>query len=462
MIISVELCAAEGGETVKKQWRQLLLAAVIAGALALLSGCSMPELVFNPEELYSLPELPVKYTELNSRINAVLEGGAEYAAPTSGTNIQPVQLVDLNGDGQEEALAFFRNSADEKPLKIYIFEGSGDSYEQSDLIEASGTSISSIAYNDLNGDGVVELIVGWKAAAELQVLEVYSRKSGSAEPLVRTNYVRYITADLERDGRQELVVLRADEEGGSVADYYRWQSDGTFAGQTSARISVTMAELSQQGRVSVGALQGDLPALFITGVTDTPETITDILTLRNGELSNISLSEQSGLSAEISMFCGLYPSDINDDGLTEVPRPVYTENQTGPGMIAEWFQYGADGTPVSVLRTCHNIADGWFFRMPEAWRDAVRTSRAAGSGETSVVFYVQDTAQPFLRIAAYTGTNRELRAVRGNQFLLSRQPETIYTAELLEANESWEHGATADEIRAGFSLILSEWTTGNN
>ena len=32
----------------------------------------------------------------------------------------------------------------------------------------------------------------------------------------------------------------------------------------------------------------------------TPETITDILTLRNGELSNISLSEQSGLSAEIS------------------------------------------------------------------------------------------------------------------------------------------------------------------
>lgn len=442
-------------------WLLVLLLAAAAG----LSGCSMPEMVFNPEELYSLPELPAKYTELNKQINAVLEGGAEYAAPTSGTNIQPVQLVDLDGDGREEALAFFRNSADEKPLKIYIFAGNDDSYERSELIEASGTSISSIAYNDLNGDGKMELIVGWKAAAELQVLEVYSlygQASGRAETLVRTNYVRYTTADLERDQGQELVVLRADEEGGSVADYYRWQTDGTFAGQASARISVTMAELSQQGRVTSGTLQDGTPALFVTGVTDTAESITDILTLRNGELTNIALSEQSGVSAEISTFCGLYPSDINDDGVTEVPRPVYLENQNGTCAIVDWYRYETDGTSVPVLQTCHNTADGWFLRMPEAWRDAVRSSRAAGSGEASVVFYIQETAQPFLRIAAYTGTNRELRAVRGNQFLLSRQPETIYTAELLEANETWENGVTPDEIRAGFSLILSEWATGNN
>ena len=449
----------------KNLLKHVLLMALFLAAAAGLSGCSMPELVFNPEELYSLPELPAKYTELNQQINAILESGAEYAAPTSGTNIQPVQLVDLDGDGQEEALAFFRNSADEKPLKIYIFAGNDDSYERSDLIEASGTSISSIAYNDLNGDGKVELIVGWKAAAELQVLEVYNlygRTSGGAETLVRTNYVRYITADLEQDQRQELVVLRADEEGGSVADYYRWQRDGTFAGQTSARISVTMAELSQQGRVSVGTLQDETPALFVTGVTDTPEAITDILTLRNGELTNISLSEQSGVSTEITEFCGLYPSDVDDDGLTEVPRSVYLENQSGNCVIVEWYRYQEDGEPEPVLQTCHNTADGWFLRMPEAWRDTIRSSRTVGNGEISVVFYIQETAEPFLRIAAYTGTNRELRAVRGNQFLLSRQPETIYTAELLEANENWEYGVTADEIRAGFSLILAEWTTGNN
>ena len=81
-------------------------------------GCGF---AFSPEDLYSLPSLPTEYTELNNCINQIINSGAEYAAPISGTNIQPVQMKDLDGDGQQEAVAFFRNSADEKPLKICNF-----------------------------------------------------------------------------------------------------------------------------------------------------------------------------------------------------------------------------------------------------------------------------------------------------------------------------------------------------
>ena len=47
--------------------------------------------------------------------------GGEYAAPLTGEMIQSVQLQDLDGDGRQEAIAFFRMSSEEKPLKIYIF-----------------------------------------------------------------------------------------------------------------------------------------------------------------------------------------------------------------------------------------------------------------------------------------------------------------------------------------------------
>ena len=87
----------------KKLW--LLLAALLLTA-ASLTGCTLPRLALNPEELYSLPTLPARYAELNTLLNEILDSGAEYAAPTSGANIQPVQLVDLDGDGQEEAVAF--------------------------------------------------------------------------------------------------------------------------------------------------------------------------------------------------------------------------------------------------------------------------------------------------------------------------------------------------------------------
>ena len=130
----------------------LALAAMLA--IMLLSGCSgLPRFSASPQDLYSLPALPANYTELNSRINEILGSGAEYAAPTAGTNIQSVQMVDLDGDGGEEALAFFRNSGDEKPMKIYVFSARGDTYEQTGLIEGSGTAIYSIDYKDLDGDG---------------------------------------------------------------------------------------------------------------------------------------------------------------------------------------------------------------------------------------------------------------------------------------------------------------------
>ena len=69
---------------------------------------------------------------------------------------------------------------------------------------------------------------------------------------------------------------------------------------------------------------------------------------------------------------------------------------------------------------------------------------------------------PFLRIAAVTGSGRETRAVRGGRFTLGRKAETIYAAELLEANETWKYGIREDDVRAAFSLIATEWAEGDN
>ena len=451
----------------KRIWRYLELTLTVAFAVMLLSGCGELKLSFSPQDLYCLPALPAKYTELNSRINEILNSGAEYAAPTSGANIQSVQLVDLNGDGREEALAFFRNSGDEKPMKIYIFGARGDTYEQIDLIEGSGTAIYSIDYQDLDGDGQKEIAVGWKAATELQVLEVYALGDNSAEMLLRTNYVRYTIQDMNRDQRQELIVLQSDEEGG-IADYYGWQENGGLAGLSSARLSVTMAELIQQGKMTKGCLRDGVPAVFVTGVTELSGAVTDVLALRNGELSNIALSEQTGISKLVYPFFGLYPTDINNDGLTEVPTPVKLPELTdddAPVQRIDWLSYDEAGSGEVALRTYHCVEDGWYFQLPEDWTDRIYITRFSSQDEASVTFSTRGEGSepaPFLRITAITGTSREIKAVRGSRFLLSRQPKTLYAAELLEGNNAWQYGMSADEVRAAFSLIQTEWIAGEN
>ena len=448
---------------------RLCLLMLMIWLLTLPTGCAMPKLTLDPEDLYSLPTLPAKYTELNKQLNGILAEGAEYAAPASGANIQPVQLVDLNGDGREEAVAFFRNGRDEKPLKIYIFTAHEDTYRLKELIEGTGTGFYSIAYEDLDQDGRMELLVGWKATVEHQVLEVYALRSGGAEALVQADYVKYTTMDLDQDGRKELVLLHANEEGEGVAEYYGWQEDGSLANQSSARISATMAELNQQGRVTRGVLQEGVPALFVTGVTDTARAITDILAVRSGELTNIVLSEVSGVSSEIAPYRSLYPVDLNGDGYTEVSRPLeadpLAEEELSFGRM-DWYQYDSGGRGSVVLRTCHDLEDGWYLRLPDPWAERVWISRSVNPDEATVIFHILKEngaePEPFLRITAITGSSRENRAVRGGRFLLSRQDQTIYTAELLDANETWKYGVTPDEVREAFSLITAEWSAGDS
>ncbi|MBD9195971.1 MAG: VCBS repeat-containing protein [Clostridiales bacterium] len=470
--ILVSICVLKGGGTVRRKRRIMsgLLALCIALSVLPLSACTAPKLTLDPEELYALPELPERYTALNKQLSAIQESGAEYAAPVSGSNIQPVQMVDLDGDGREEALAFFRQSDGEKPLKIYVFTDNGDSYAQTAVIEGSGLAVYSIAYSDMNGDGRMEIIVGWRVSMELQALAVYALEPDGARELMRTNYVKYAVADLNSDGTQEMTVFRADQDGVGAADCYVWKN-GTLALGSTIRVSMTMAELSQQGKVTVGTLRSGEPALFVTGVADGARAITDVLLLRNSELSNSVLSLTTGVSRESSRFRSLYPMDINGDGITEIPRTVPLspgEQETDVSQRVDWISYDAAGTASRVLSTYHAMEDGWYLQLPEGWAESILVGRSASTDETSVTFYMESDAEDdqgyaaLLRITALSGSNRERLAVRTGRFILGRNDGVIYVGELLKGNEEWDHSVTEDEVRNAFSLIAKEWSAGDN
>ena len=448
-----------------KKWAALLLMMSLSLVLA---GCAMPKLTLDPEELYALPELPARYTTLNQQLNAIQESSAEYAAPVSGSNIQPVQMVDLDGDGREEALAFFRQSDGEKPLKIYVFTDNGNSYTQTEVIEGSGLAVYSIAYSDMNGDGRMELIVGWRVSMDLQALAVYALEPGGARELARSNYVKYAVADLNGDGMQELTVFRANQDGVGAADCYLWKN-GALTLSSTIRVSMTMAELSQQGKVTVGTLRSGEPALFVTGVAEGMRAMTDVLLLRGGELNNAVLSPTTGVSGESSRFRALYPADINGDGVTEVPRTValYGEELEGDtAQRVDWISFDAAGAAIRVLSTYHAIEDGWYLQLPDGWADTIYIGRSASADEASVTFYIGDSRDqsytPVLRITTLSGSNRERLAVRTGRFILGRNDGVIYAGELLKGNEGWADGVTEDEVRNAFSLIAPEWSVGDN
>ena len=174
----------------------ILLLAGLALA-AVLSGCTFFD--SSVEQLFTLPRMAEEYTGLSQQIDSLIDQGYEYASPSGGRNIQSVQMVDLEDDGIQEALVFLRRSSDEKPLKIMVFRLEGDTYRCFCTIESSGSAVDSVYYQDLNGDGCREIIVGWRISADVQTLAAYTVES---EPvaLMSSGYTQFSVQDLNGDG----------------------------------------------------------------------------------------------------------------------------------------------------------------------------------------------------------------------------------------------------------------------
>ena len=449
----------------KNATRKLRLLPLLLAACILLSGCMFTASV---EDLYALPQMPEQYTDLEAQITALLASGAEYAAPVSGTNLQPVQMVDLDGDGQEEALIFLRNSADEKPLKIYVFHMEDDAYRQVALLEGSGTSIYSVSYSDLTGDGEQEILTGWRAGADTKALTVYSVGDFAPKLLLSTTYSRYSLQDMDGNGTPELTVLRADTEEGCLAENYALSSGGTLELRSAARLSSSAAELAA-GRLVSGTLRSGEPALFVMGVSaDSSTMLVDILARQHGVLVNITTSESTGYTSQSYHYLNLGPTDINGDGGTEIPVPLDVLRPGGgkTGCRIRWESFDADGTPQAAETTYHDTADGWYLVLPSSWEDRVVALRNESSTyESSVTFSLrgenENESVDFLRIYKFSGDNREVRANRGDRFILRTQQLTIYAAEFIGSGAP-VMGLNADAVRAMFSLIATEWTAGDN
>ena len=105
--------------------RTIFMLLILAGLLVCLTGCMFRGV----DELYAVPRTSETNLKLQETINSVM-GGAVGISPISGNNTQTIQLIDLDKDGMQEAVAFYRDSSD-RPLKVAIFKQNED--EEYDL-----------------------------------------------------------------------------------------------------------------------------------------------------------------------------------------------------------------------------------------------------------------------------------------------------------------------------------------
>lgn len=423
---------------------------LLAALLFCLSGCYSG----NIDQYFSLPMASEEYRQLQSLIDDELASGSEYAAPIHGSYRQSVQLSDVDGDGADEALAFFRDAA--KNPKINIYDSENGEYRLALSISGEGSSIGRIDYADLTGDGQKELLVSWQISSGLSVLGVYSLAGWSGDVLLSTDSAEFVTGDINRDGCDELLNLRAANSTTYLVDQYTFPL-GQEPQATSAALSAGISALQ---RLRMVTLAGDAPALLAESTLTTGDLVSDLFVCRDGSLINLTMNRTTQISETRRSYSLVYAQDIDGDGSTEIPHPqqLYSRGDEVFWSIA-WFRYDASGRANTIMTTYHCVTDNWYLVLPSGWDVGLTVRRDDSvSGERAVILSrlrSDGSLEDYVAIYAITGENRYERARLDNRFLLQEEGTTVYAAKILDGKTD------ENTIRSRFHVIYTDWSSGS-
>ena len=451
--------------------RGLLLGALAAALAACLSGCVFESV----DKLYALPVLPQEYKDLQTTIEATMsELGAEYAVISYGSYTSTIQLLDMDGDGEQETAAVFLRvtSAEERPLRVCLFrKGIDNTYRQVHMLSGAGNSINSVTYADLTGDSVREIIVSWQLSNGVHILAAYNLTGSEAVELMSTAYNEtYIVTDLNEDGCQEVVVFQQDSTGAgnNLAEYYEYQ-DGVMAMTSTALLSDGMRDVTN---ARAGRLADGRPGVYVAVELENG-VLTDILVKEENGLTNITRDPEIGVSmATARSYTDVGTTDINSDGVLEIPRPQplapLTPESSSTYYLIYWQQFDSKGKGSTNCVTYHAVSDSWYLTLPNGWDTGnivvARDDSLSSRGERAVVFYYWpdreengEGPQKFLTVYRLTGNNRNARSKLAGRTTLYTDSTVTYCAVL--DPDVWDCGLNEAELARRFKLILAEWAT---
>lgn len=436
----------------KYKMKLLLLLLV---TVLLLSGCML-----TVDEMYRLPKRSDVYNDLQTSIDSAM-AGLTYCAPLTGENQQTIQMADLDGDGIEEYLLFAK-SAEERPLRILVFRNVDGQFVNTNTVACNGSAFDRVEYVDMDGLGGVEIVIGRKLSDQLiRSVSIYTFAEDELVQIVSTNYSKFLTTDLDADGAAELFVLRPgqmDTDNG-VAELYRIV-DGTMERYNEVAMSQPVDQLK---RVIVGKLDGGKAAVYVACTAGDNALITDVYTLSDGMLKNVTRSNESGTSVQTLRNFYIYADDIDNDTVVELPHLITMKSmdETAPKdthQLIRWYAMTPDGGEIDKMYTYHNFVGGWYLQLESKLVPRLFVLNQGYHYE----FYLWDaqyqSTQKILTIYVFTAQNREEQGSAEGRYVLHRTDSTVYSVQMEDC--AADYGLNHELVAHSFQLIQQDWKTG--
>jgi len=406
-------------------------------------------------DMFALPEMPEMQKALIDTVDSVRGGGFDYAEPKSGLNRQSLQLMDLDGDGEDEGIAFLRDVADTYKTYIYVFKKQTGGFKLFDIIEGSKNELYTVSYSDILGKDGYEIIVEWGTSGdENHPITVYNIVNDGTDKILEIFAEQYSVSDIDGNGVNEFLAV-VKKQGKIRADVY-----------TSDRTEIKKADeifLSPNGgkllRIKSGQVMPGKNGVFIERELGNG-VVTDVIAEEDGRFVNML---PYGDVCVTRALC----ADVTGDGVIEIPKEAADElDSNGANGCYRWNVLSEKERLVPSAFTYHSFTDGWYLLMPLSWSGSVVAKRQTLSpGEIEIHFSTRELIQgdleqyieaPLFSVYVLTGGARKKQVSENGRFIISEREDAVIAAEIM--SESYLATAIDEEfIKLIFRNRESEW-----
>lgn len=354
--------------------------AVISAALFVvlfLSGCRYTAA---PADLLQEPDISEDKARLVQAIDKALSKYSKLTLPLREETDEAIRLIDVDGDGQAEAIVSFYDEYSSS--KLLVLKKQNSTWKPWTSIEQPlARQIEWLHISELNGDGFMELIVGWTGTLEgPNILEIYSFQSKPVrneegkqvlQPLESMQYSYADIGDISGDGRKTLAVI---SETGAYAEMADKEYNLTLYGWSSG----SMRQIARQplfngvngyDRLIMGSISPRHHGIILEASAGAHSMYTSMYKWENRNLQLVypnAQFEDEGLSVSSTRS-----EDINGDGIIELHRikepPGYEFSYADTAYVNQWVQWDGRDQYKLIAEEYSDYHYGVQVRIPDEW-----------------------------------------------------------------------------------------------
>lgn len=471
------------GENGVEYHQKNCISAVRAAAIAITIVCSFmlsacASLTSDVDNMLNPPRPAGELNDIQKALESSVTGNIVMLYPSSGEDRSAFVQHDVDGDGVSEAIAFYSTAPETGVSVVHISlidNIDGVWQVMGDVIVQSGNGIDQVQFADLDGDGIVEIIVGCTtlSATEKRLLVFHAKEKRLIQRIDET-YTQFLTCDLNMDGKSELLVITLDTTmKTSAAKLYTLDAVGKVVqGSTNLDGEVT-------GYVTplLATLNGGVPAVYLDAYKGTNGMITEVLCYtQQNEIKMVednSLITNAGKPEEYvftNMTVNTRPSrvecrDIDKDGVPEIPflsiLPGF-EKKTDEDKVymTTWQNYNGKQF-TTVFTGVMNYTDDYSLQFPESWINSNKLSNITllkevdNKRRTFYVWNSVDKVQGAELLVIQTLTEEAWRIRDTNKYegyiVLEARGGMVYVAKISQTTGIY--AITEAELRENFNTL---------